>query len=653
MSCRMSRRRFIARTGLMTLGFSALPPLITIQANQAEPPMQVELNAHNTRLLLSAEPWKKGILRLVVGENIEIPFLVPALTGHQYFTGVFSSEAQYEPKSSPAVLTQTSETQAVYHQPETPYNHVETRIEYEIIEKGTVEMRFETQSHAKEYPYGYVGLFWATLVPHGGQRGIHLTLPQPDGNLRWYYFQAGGDNQNNRNSTVLGPNMPSAEHDPDYFQSYFFAESQHRFALPIQVARWRDLYYSLAIDTIDVAFTNVLMGTAIGGPSWDVYWRLRPDESKSIRCRLTIGKWSSWEAIEESYRNWHGCVNPSFAISQTSHHMSQVLSAPEPVEMKPDAGLELARKLFESRGRQLLEELNLLNQCTVGCFGGTSQNLRLDDEHSRDHIWGPYLTFLLNEKAWQEHHERLKKAVASMPDEVDGVRWRGYDGPHPRKTGVQEFRPFLQNLTGLEKPPQTDREWLSHLTRVNFLGRTWTEQLFDATQGEVFHDPGQRFTQLWRHWTLYVPPDIHRALLARSLFRIWNAGPEYNLKRAAARRDRAAFELCCWRFMNEVLELAFCWNEQFVPQFKWRVAQFRRLPICPSAIRQGITSLSAAPNEERSLEIAASIVNAIKMLMKDLYHLTPGLKDPLSMFAHAMRNIIEDEHVKNSAPLDW
>ncbi|MDE0012837.1 MAG: DUF4037 domain-containing protein [Candidatus Poribacteria bacterium] len=615
--------------------------------------MNVELNGHNTRLLLSAEPWNNGILRLIVGENVEIPFLMPALTGHHYFTGVFSSKAQYEPHSSPATLTQHSEMQAVYHQPETPYTHVETRIEYEIIERGTVEMRFKTQSHAKEYPYGYVGLFWGTLVPHGGQRGFHLALPQPSGNLRWYYFQAGGDNQNNRNSTVLGPNMPFAEHHSDHSNSYFFAESRHRFALPIQVARWRDLYYSFALDTIDVAFTNVLMGTAVGGPSWDVYWRLRPGESKSIRCRLTIGKWNSWEAIEENYRSWRGCVNSSFAISQAGHQMSQVLSPPEAVEMKPDAGLALSRKLFESRGRQLLEELNLLNQCAVGCFGGTSQNLRLDDKHSRDHIWGPYLTFLLNEKAWQAHHERLEKAVAAMPDEVDGVRWIGYGGPHPRKTGVREFRSFLQSLTGLEKPPQTDREWLPHLTRVNFLGRSWTEQLFDATQGEVFHDPGERFTQLWRHWTLYVPPDIHRALLAQSLFRIWNAGPEYNLKRMAARRDRAAFELCRSRFMNEVLKLAFCWNEQFIPHFKWRVAQFHRLPICPSAIRQGINSLSAAPKEAQSLEIATFIVNSIKMLMKELYHLTPSLKEPLSVFAHAMHNTIEDAHVKNSTSLDW
>lgn len=65
--------------------------------------MNVELNGYNTRLLLCAEPWKNGILRLVVGEKVEIPFLVPALTCHHYFTGVFSSAAPYEPHTSPAL----------------------------------------------------------------------------------------------------------------------------------------------------------------------------------------------------------------------------------------------------------------------------------------------------------------------------------------------------------------------------------------------------------------------------------------------------------------------------------------------------------------------------------------------------------------------
>lgn len=60
----------------------------------------------------------------------------------------------------------------------------------------------------------------------------------------------------------------------------------------------------------------------------------------------------------------------------------------------PIKGLELSRRLFEQRGRPLLQQLNLFNVCAVGCFGGTSQNANLDDDWSRDYMWGPYLTFV-------------------------------------------------------------------------------------------------------------------------------------------------------------------------------------------------------------------------------------------------------------------
>jgi len=632
-------------------GFYALPLSVGTQSNQ-ENNMRIELKGYNTRVLLSDEPWDRGIKGLIAGER-EIPFLLNALSGHHFFTGAWPPTSQYEPHQSPGSLKRISEKIAVWHQPETPYTQVETRIEYEIVEPGTVEVRFETRSHASAYPYGYVGLFWGTVPVPGGQRGIHLILPGQDDSLRWYYFQGGGDNWSGRNNTVLGPNMPSAAHDPNHYKSYFIMDSEHRFALPIQVARWQDLYYSLEVDTLDVAFTDVLLGVAVGGPSWDIYWRLRPGESRSIRCRLTVGAWIGWEAIEERYRKWSGCVAPSFEIEPAGHGTLQPFTLPEPFEIKPDSGLALSRKLFETRGRKLLERLNLLKQCSVGCFGGTSQNAGLDDEFSRDHIWGPYLTFLLRKEDWEQHHQRLKQAIQEMPDEVNGVRWIGYDGPSPRKTDVWEMMSFLRMLTGFETRPQTDREWLPHLNRVNFLGRRWTEQLFDAGQGQVFHDPGKQFTQLWRHWTAYVPPDIHRALLACSLFRVWNAGPEYNLKRILARVDKIAFTLCLSRFVNEVIELAFCWNEQFIPQFKWRVAQFHRLPICPTTVREGVESLWNTSNFAKCMDTAVSIVNSIKMLMKDLYHLTPDLNMPLSSFAHAMRNTIEYAEVKRQTPLDW
>ena len=39
-----------------------------------------------------------------------------------------------------------------------------------------------------------------------------------------------------------------------------------------------------------------------------------------------------------------------------------------------------------------------------------------------------------------------------MPDEIDGVHWIGYDGPEPRRTGVQEAHSLLRLITGLDGP---------------------------------------------------------------------------------------------------------------------------------------------------------------------------------------------------------
>jgi hypothetical protein len=347
---------------------------------------------------------------------------------------------------------------------------------------------------------------------------------------------------------------------------------------------------------------------------------------------------------------------------RTDHGMQQPFARPDPVQVVPGSGLALSKRLFETRGKDLLAGLNLLDRCSVGCIGGMSQNACLDDDVSKDHNWGPYLSFFLSQDDWEVHHARLKQAIQEMPDEVDGVRWRG-GATGARKTDVWETSAFLQDLTGFDMRPET--------------------------------------AQQWQHWGAYVPPDIHRALLARSLWRVWNVGPNYNLERAQARGDSLTFDLCLARFVEEVLELAFCWNESFVPFFKWRAAHFKRLPICPEPVRTGIERLSERPGmsttgvvssadpvipsggaslcpgveeslgrRERSLErpprddtpavkllcnnlgmdakikIAKTIVTSIKWLVKDLYHLDTDLEAPLFVFSHVMHETIEDPEIK-------
>ena len=615
--------------------------------------MQIDLNAHNTKVALSGASWERGIHSIEV-DGRKMPFLLPAMGAHHFFTGVWplpSDHVDYEPHEAAGRLERLAEGKAEWHQPETAYSKVEIRLGYEIVEQGVVDLRFETTAHAESYPLDYVGVFFGAIAPLGGQRGLHLVVEQEQA-LRWRYFQAGGDCWTTRENAVLGPGMESSPRADGHPPTYYFAESATRFALPIQVARWRDLYWALEVDDDNIAFADVLMGTAVGGPSWDVFWRLKAKQQRTLRARLTVRPWRGWEEVEERYRGWEGCLQPDFSIVPDSYDTKQAFAVPVEVALDPGSGLQLSRRLYEERGRKMLEDLDLLSLCSVGCVGNTSQNAGVDDASSRDHIWGPYLSFFLPPDAWDAHGERLQKAVSAMPDEVDGVAWNGYGGPEPRWTRVWEIGAFMHWLTGYAKRPALDEEWLPYLQQQNFLGRRWTERLFDAGQGVVFHDPQKQFTDIWRHWVGYPPPNIHKALVARSLFRVWNAGPEYNLTRIFDRGDAAAFAQCRARFVDEVMELACCWNERYVPAFKWRVTHFARLPICPVAVREGLQEMALVQDRE-AIAVALRIVDSVKLLMKDLYHLPQRPAEPLSVYAHAVHASIEDEAVREATQLNW
>ena len=316
-------------------------------------------------------------------------------------------------------------------------------------------------------------------------------------------------------------------------------------------------------------------------------------------------------------------------------------------------GLEYSRRLFETHGRALLERLGISDVCSVACVGGTSQNAGVDDMVSRDHMWGPYLTFLLPDPAWRLHGRRLKRALRRLPDRVQDVEWRGYDGPEPRMTDAHEIFGFLYRLTGYRTLPRHDVDWLSHLNAQSFLGRRWSERLFDAGQGAVFHDPDDQFGDLWRRFVRYPPPDIQRALLARSLFRAWNAGPEYNLTRAWQRGDLPAFAQCRSRFVEEVVEAAFCWNRSYVPAFKWRLAHFHRLPDCPVPVREGVASLAIHPPTEGVLAVADTVVQGIKQLLRARFSVSALPDEPLSTYAHKIHAGIADRTIREATALDW
>jgi hypothetical protein len=187
--------------------------------------------------------------------------------------------------------------------------------------------------------------------------------------------------------------------------------------------------------------------------------------------------------------------------------------------------------------------------------------------------------------------------------------------------------------------------------RTGFLGSRWTEQLFHAGQGEVFH--GMWFREMWKTWTRFVPPEVKLSLLSRSTFRLWNAGPEYNMQRLAQRGDRVGMCLCKACFISEAMEFAFTFSDQFTPSFKWRAALFERLAVFSEHTRAAIASLAVECGPEAAVAQAGSVASEVKDLLRAEYGVECESAAPLSMYAQALRRSIRSDSVREQTMLDW
>ena len=187
--------------------------------------------------------------------------------------------------------------------------------------------------------------------------------------------------------------------------------------------------------------------------------------------------------------------------------------------------------------------------------------------------------------------------------------------------------------------------------RNGFLGRQWTERLFDATQGEVFH--GDWFESTWRDWTKYVPESVQIALASRSSFRIWNAGPEYNLARLIDRNDIVGARLSVFRMVDDVMDLGFTLSGKYVPSFKWRWRHFAGLSVFTSDLVRRVEALTSVGDAVDMLRLARDIELEIKSVLMDRFQPNCPSDAELSRYAHEIRSKITSSNVRDWADLDW
>jgi len=271
-------------------------------------------------------------------------------------------------------------------------------------------------------------------------------------------------------------------------------------------------------------------------------------------------------------------------------------------------GLELAEAFFNQFGLPALKQHfpDLAERAAAGLLGKGSEILGADDQHSRDHGWGPRFRLFIGE----HDHERYGKEIQAKLNELKPAESHGISLARHRTQPifVSTVDHFFRYLTGSPLPPQNAREWVSADENA----------LFFAQAGKVFYDPVGQLTE--RHQAFadaYYPEDVWLGRVAFRLFLLWHYG-DYNLRgRIARRADCITAQIAQGYFAEAAMQLAFLLNRRFAPYWKWLHWAFLRLPHLAGELEVMLRDLQSSTDLAASALIIGDICEFYRAALRD------------------------------------
>lgn len=272
-------------------------------------------------------------------------------------------------------------------------------------------------------------------------------------------------------------------------------------------------------------------------------------------------------------------------------------------------GAELARLLYQTGVRQVLDRHFPRLPHSAGLVGRGSEVLGFDTERSADHHWGPRLTLFLRPDDARVHGAEIDRALAYElpltiagypthfdPPGPDGSRMMRRVTQHPiaHRVEVTSVREELQRYAGLsEYREMSALDWLVTPQQV----------LLTLSSGPVFHDGLGELEAMQRALRWY-PCAVWRALLAAQWRRIEQE--EAFPGRCAEVGDELGSRVVTALLVRDLMRLAFLMERRYAPYGKWFGTAFARLTCAPILLPVLDAALGAAVWAEREAALVAA-----------------------------------------------
>ena len=244
-------------------------------------------------------------------------------------------------------------------------------------------------------------------------------------------------------------------------------------------------------------------------------------------------------------------------------------------------------------------------QTAFGVFGYGSEALGLDDNYSRDHHWGLRIDALMPERVFQDKRDSIMHVLSeNIPDSFRGHSLR--EG-HVAGAGLapDNLTAFLSRTIGIDHPPKTYQDWLN----------LPEEDVMHIINGEVWHDPSSKFTDVRNAFKAYYPEPVRLRRIAHWC-RYFSGMGSYALKRAILRENDFYAATAFGKAIRWGVQLAFMLDKQYYPYDKWLMAFFKRLPRLYEPLGPIVDeAVSLSSSWERKLELLNQMAEILDQTM--------------------------------------
>lgn len=297
-------------------------------------------------------------------------------------------------------------------------------------------------------------------------------------------------------------------------------------------------------------------------------------------------------------------------------------------------GLEAARALYETRGRELIHRRfpEYEGRIAVGLAGHGSECFGFDDAVSADHDFETGFCLWLDEETDRAIGLELSRAYRELKS---GARERSAMAEQNR--GVRRIGDFYRRYTGTSGAPDSWQAWLYLPSHA----------LAEASNGQVWRDDQGSFSVIRQQILTGMPEDVRKKRLAAKLITMAQAG-QYNYSRCLKHGQPGSAMLAMAEFVNAACAAVFLLNRRHMPYYKWQFRAMESLPLLGS-LKDALEFLLTGENDPSGQTLKARVVEDIcAQTVGELrrQRLTCGSWDYLEPHAHDLMEHIENPQIR-------